>query len=67
MAKRKEPDTRCQLWLLGRNCKAHRCTNPAYGWDAHHRRACLEHMPKALLPADLKQQPNVLVTGDQRP
>lgn len=64
--KKKEPDARCQLLLLGRNMKARRCTNPACGWDAHHRRACREHMPAKLLPAEVKT-PNVELSGQHRP
>ena len=47
---KKAPDSKCQLIVLGRGMKAYRCRNEACGWDAHKRRACRAHMPKALLP-----------------
>jgi hypothetical protein len=49
----KAPDTRCAIFILGgKPLKATRCTSVAVGWDALKRRACKEHMPKALWPVE---------------
>lgn len=63
---KKTPDTRCTLFVLGGTpLRAKRCANPACGWDALKRRACKEHMPKALWPVEGRAvvKPNDKLSG----
>ena len=69
MPKAKEPDARCTMRLItGNPLKVIRCRNAACGWDALKRRACRDHMPKALWPVESRAvvKPNAELRGNQQ-
>jgi hypothetical protein len=66
MATKLPPNDQCVIWNLGgKPLKAVRCKNAACGWDALKRRACRDHMPKALWPVESRAavKPNAGAVG----